>query len=71
MYLVSTAPGCCSISEVQHVLSAIHNEVVTGGTELSTLVVVIAMPCTQHLVSEKGGVKKDYAVRHSVKGSLG
>lgn len=47
-HLVGAAPRCGSICEVQHVLNAIDSEVVTGRTELSTLIVVITMPCTQH-----------------------
>lgn len=43
--LVGTAPGSGCLSEVQHVLFTIDNEVVARGAELCTLVVVITMPC--------------------------
>ena len=47
-HLVCTAPGLARLCEVQHVLLPIHQEVVTSDAELSTLVVVVPMPCSRH-----------------------
>ena len=48
-HLVCTAPRLACLCEVEEVLFAIHREVMTSDTELGTLVVVIAMPCTKQL----------------------
>lgn len=51
-HLVGTAPGFAGLSEVQQVLLAIHQEVMTRDAELCTLVIIIPMPCSRMLLSQ-------------------
>ena len=53
-HLVGTAPGFACLGEVEHVLPAIHQEVMTRDAELRTLVAVIPMPCSHMLLSHTG-----------------
>lgn len=47
-YLVCTTPWLSCLGEIEHVLNTIDREVMAGDAELSTLVVIIPMPCTHH-----------------------
>lgn len=53
-HLVGTAPGFACLREVEHVLLAIHQEMMTRDAELCTLVVVVPMPCSHIMQSQIG-----------------
>ena len=64
-YLVSTAPRFSSFSKVQHMLLAIHCEVMACNAELCALVVVIPMSCTMQC-SFVRKAQDAYVVQHCI-----